>query len=174
MRFFLVAAALIYLGVTGQLTDARVWKALSPVRGLLIVLLIAAPWHIIAALRNPPLFDFTLRRKSGYHHGFLQRYFINEQVAALSGTQRQPARLRYGTQTLLLAVPSSLAVPVERLLSRRHEARFQTCRSRGKDALARIVLGRLHPRVFYFLHYSGVLLDAVLSGAGAAPGIGDG
>src|SRR5271165_7501279 len=47
---FPIAAALIYLGVTRQLFDARIWKALHPLSGLVVALLIAAPWHILAAL----------------------------------------------------------------------------------------------------------------------------
>jgi 4-amino-4-deoxy-L-arabinose transferase-like glycosyltransferase len=77
---FPVAAALIYLGVTRQLFDAKVWKRLHPFSGLLVVLLIAAPWHIIAAVRNPPYFDFTMRSAPGEYHGFLWFYFINEQL----------------------------------------------------------------------------------------------
>jgi hypothetical protein len=44
------------------------------------VLLIAAPWHILATLRNPPYFDFTMRSAPGEYHGFLWFYFINEQL----------------------------------------------------------------------------------------------
>ena len=77
---FPVGAALLYLGVTRQLFDARVWRALHPLSGLLVALLIAAPWHILAALRNPPYFDFTMRSAPGEYHGFLWFYFINEQL----------------------------------------------------------------------------------------------
>jgi 4-amino-4-deoxy-L-arabinose transferase-like glycosyltransferase len=77
---FPVAAALIYLGVTGQLFRAKVWRALHPWSGLLVVLLIAAPWHILAAIRNPPYFDFTMHSAPGEYHGFLWFYFINEQL----------------------------------------------------------------------------------------------
>jgi 4-amino-4-deoxy-L-arabinose transferase-like glycosyltransferase len=77
---FPVASALIYLGVTRQLFDAKVWKRLHPLSGLLIALLIAAPWHVIAAVRNPPYFDFTMRSAPGEYHGFLWFYFINEQL----------------------------------------------------------------------------------------------
>ena len=77
---FPVAAALIYLGVTTQIFDSRVWKALRPLSGLLVVLVIAAPWHILATLRNPPYFDVTLRSAPGEYHGFLWFYFINEQL----------------------------------------------------------------------------------------------
>lgn len=77
---FPVAAALIYLGLTGQLLQAKVWRALHPWNGLLVALAIAAPWHILAALRNPPYFDFTMRSAPGEYHGFLWFYFINEQL----------------------------------------------------------------------------------------------
>ncbi len=77
---FPVAAVLIYLAVTRQLFQGKVWKRLHPLSGLLIILLIAAPWHIIATLRNPPYFDFTMRSAPGEYHGFLWFYFINEQL----------------------------------------------------------------------------------------------
>jgi hypothetical protein len=77
---FPIAAAVIYLAFTRQLFDAKVWKRIHPWSGLLIVLLIAAPWHILAALRNPPYFDLTLHSAPGEYHGFLWFYFMNEQV----------------------------------------------------------------------------------------------
>ncbi len=77
---FPIAAALIYLAVTRQIFHRKVWNALHPWSGLLIVLLIAAPWHVIAALRNPPYFDLTMRSAPGEYHGFLWFYFINEQL----------------------------------------------------------------------------------------------
>jgi Dolichyl-phosphate-mannose-protein mannosyltransferase len=77
---FPIAGALIYLGVTRQLFQAKVWRALHPFSGLLVALLIAAPWHILAALRNPPYFDFTMHSAAGEYHGFLWFYFINEQL----------------------------------------------------------------------------------------------
>ncbi len=77
---FPIAAALLYLGVTRQLFHAKVWRALHPWSGLLVALLIAAPWHILAALRNPPYFDFTMHSAPGEYHGFLWFYFINEQL----------------------------------------------------------------------------------------------
>ncbi len=77
---FPIAAALIYLGVTRQLFEAKVWKALHPLSGLLVALIIAAPWHILATLRNPPYFDFTMHSAPGEYHGFLWFYFINEQL----------------------------------------------------------------------------------------------
>ncbi len=77
---FPIGAALIYLGMTRQLFIAKVWKRLDPRMGLIIVLVIAAPWHILAAWRNPPWFDFTMHSAPGEYHGFLWFYFINEQL----------------------------------------------------------------------------------------------
>ena len=73
-------AGILYLYFTHQLFSARTWKRLHPVSGLFIALLIAAPWHILAALRNPPYLAFTLRSGPGEYHGFFWFFFINEQV----------------------------------------------------------------------------------------------
>ena len=75
-----MAAGLIYLFVTRQLFVSRTWKRLHPFLGTALILLIAAPWHVLATLRNPPYFDFTWRSVPGEYHGFLWFYFMNEQV----------------------------------------------------------------------------------------------
>jgi 4-amino-4-deoxy-L-arabinose transferase-like glycosyltransferase len=75
-----VAAALLYLGVTRQILDRRTWARLKPFAGILLLLAIAAPWHVLATLRNPPLFDFSMHSESGSYHGFFWFYFINEHV----------------------------------------------------------------------------------------------
>ena len=55
-----------YLAITGEW---RRWREFRLFSGLLLFLVIAAPWHILAGLRNPPFDD---------HHGFLWFYFVNE------------------------------------------------------------------------------------------------
>lgn len=77
---FPLAAGGIYLLLTRQLFSADAWKRLRPFSGLVIVLLVAAPWHILATLRNPPYFAFTLHSGPGQYHGFLWFFFINEQL----------------------------------------------------------------------------------------------
>lgn len=77
---FPCGAALVYLLVTRQLLLKRTWQRLHPWSGAAVVLLIAAPWHILATLRNPPYFAFTLHSGPGEYHGFLWFYFINEQL----------------------------------------------------------------------------------------------
>jgi hypothetical protein len=70
---FSFGAAMIYLLLTAQ------WRNLSrmkPVTGLLLFLVIAAPWHILAGLRNT----------GGMNgHGFFWFYFINEHFLRFLG-----------------------------------------------------------------------------------------
>jgi hypothetical protein len=77
---FPVGAGLMYLFFTRQLFSSNTWRRFRPGSGLLVILLIAAPWHILATLRNPPYFAFTLHSGPGAYHGFLWFYVINEQL----------------------------------------------------------------------------------------------
>lgn len=74
---FPIAACVIFLALTG---DWRRWRLLKPFSGIALMLAIAAPWHIIATLRNPPYLDFTMRSVPGEYHGFFWFYFFNEHV----------------------------------------------------------------------------------------------
>jgi len=77
---FPLAAGLIYLAITRQLFQAKIWRRLHPLSGLLVIVAIAAPWHILATLHNPPYFDLSFRSAPGEYHGFLWFFFMNEQV----------------------------------------------------------------------------------------------
>ncbi len=77
---FPAGTAILYLGITGRLFERKAWQRLRPVSGLLLMLVIAAPWHILATLHNPPYFDFTLHSEPGSYRGFFWFYFINEHV----------------------------------------------------------------------------------------------
>jgi hypothetical protein len=77
---FPAGAILVFLAVNRHLFDLDVWKRLRPFSGLAILVAIAAPWHILAILRNPPYFDFTMRSGPGHYHGFFWFYFLNEHV----------------------------------------------------------------------------------------------
>jgi 4-amino-4-deoxy-L-arabinose transferase-like glycosyltransferase len=77
---FPIGAGAIYLFLTRKQYSRNVWKRLHPFRGLLIVLAIAVPWHVLATIRNPPYFAFTLHSGPGSYHGFLWFFFINEQL----------------------------------------------------------------------------------------------
>ena len=77
---FPVAAGAIYLLLSRQFFLKESWKRLRPVSGTAVILLIAAPWHILATLRNPPYFSTALHSGPGQYHGFLWFFFMNEQV----------------------------------------------------------------------------------------------
>jgi 4-amino-4-deoxy-L-arabinose transferase-like glycosyltransferase len=77
---FPIGTAVIYLLVTHQLFSREIWKRLHPFTGALILLLIAGPWYVLATVRNPPYFAFTLQSGPGQYHGFLWFFFINEQL----------------------------------------------------------------------------------------------
>ena len=75
-----IGGVILYLGLTRQLFSRAVWKRLHVLSGALIFLAIAAPWHVLAALRMPPYFNLTLHSGPGEYHGFFWFYFINEHV----------------------------------------------------------------------------------------------
>ena len=77
---FPIGASLIYLALTRQLFQRATWRRLHPLSGLLVAAAIALPWHILATLRNPPYFAWTLHSGPGQYHGFLWFYFVNEQL----------------------------------------------------------------------------------------------
>jgi 4-amino-4-deoxy-L-arabinose transferase-like glycosyltransferase len=77
---FPVAAAGLYLLITRQLWSRRAWSRLRPFESIAIIFLIAAPWHLLALVRNPPYFDLTMKSEPGHYHGFFWFYFLNEHV----------------------------------------------------------------------------------------------
>ena len=77
---FPVAITITYLIATRQFFRRKTWMSFRPLPGILLFLAIAAPWHILATIRNPPLFDFTMHSESGSYRGFFWFYFINEHV----------------------------------------------------------------------------------------------
>jgi 4-amino-4-deoxy-L-arabinose transferase-like glycosyltransferase len=70
---FFFGAAALYLALTSTYKN---WRSLKPFTGALLFLLIAAPWHILAGLRNTGGMD---------GHGFFWFYFVNEHVLRFLG-----------------------------------------------------------------------------------------
>jgi hypothetical protein len=77
---FPIGGALVYLALSRQLFLRQTWQRLRPFSGTLIVLMIAAPWHVLATLRNPPYLYFSMRSVPGEYHGFFWFYFFNEHL----------------------------------------------------------------------------------------------
>jgi 4-amino-4-deoxy-L-arabinose transferase-like glycosyltransferase len=75
-----VGGALVYLAITRQLFSRDTWRKLRPVSTILIFLLIAAPWHVLATLRMPPYFNCSMHSGPGEYHGFFWFYFFNEHL----------------------------------------------------------------------------------------------
>src|SRR5437868_854501 len=75
-----VGGALVYLLLTRQLFSRDTWRCLRPVTVVLIFLLIAAPWHVLATLRMPPYFNFSMHSGPGEYHGFFWFYFFSEHL----------------------------------------------------------------------------------------------
>ena len=75
-----VGGVFVYLAVTRQLFSREIWRKLHLFSGALIFLVIAAPWHVLATLRMPPYFNFTMHSGPGEYRGFFWFYFINEHV----------------------------------------------------------------------------------------------
>ena len=77
---FPIGAGIVFLLITGQLFSWSTWKKLRPISGTVLMLIVAVPWHVLATIRNPPYFAWTLKSMPGHYHGFLWFYFINEQL----------------------------------------------------------------------------------------------
>jgi len=77
---FPVLAGLVFMAVTRQLFSRAAWKRLDLWLVAAIAVLIAAPWHILAAVNNPPMFAFSLHSGPGEYRGFFWFYFFNEHL----------------------------------------------------------------------------------------------
>jgi len=77
---FPLGTASLYLLFTGLWRRRETWRRLSILPGIAIFVAIAAPWIVLATLRNPPYFDFTMHSESGSYRGFFWFFFFNEHI----------------------------------------------------------------------------------------------
>lgn len=77
---FPILAAVIYMICTGQALSWPAWKKLNLPLAIGIALVIALPWHVLATLRNPPYFRFSMHSGPGEYRGFFWFYFFNEHI----------------------------------------------------------------------------------------------
>jgi 4-amino-4-deoxy-L-arabinose transferase-like glycosyltransferase len=102
---FLFGTVIVYLILTGEY---RQWRRLRPLPGTLLLMAIAAPWHILAGLRNTGGID---------GHGFFWFYFVNEHILRFLGQRiprdynRLPGSLYWGLHLVWL-FPWSIFLPV--------------------------------------------------------------
>lgn len=110
---FFFGAAIPWLLITGKW---RHWRRLHPFAGIALFLGIAAPWHILASLRNTG---------GANGHGFLWFYFVNEHVLRFLGRRiprdynKLPALL-YWSLHLAWLFPWSLFAPPAVILAWRN------------------------------------------------------
>ncbi len=115
---FLFASVGVFLILTGEW---RRWRSLHPFTGALLFLAIAAPWHILAALRNPAV---PMPPNSGFpaHAGWAWFYLYNEHIARFLGTRvprdynKLPAAL-YWLLHIVWLFPWSLFMPAAVVLA---------------------------------------------------------
>jgi hypothetical protein len=77
---FPVLAGIAYMALTRQLLSLNSWRRLTLGTAMVIALAIALPWHVLATLRNPPYFAFSMQSEPGKYHGFFWFYFFNEHL----------------------------------------------------------------------------------------------
>lgn len=122
---FFFGTALLFLVLTKERRIAR----LRPISGLLLFLLIAAPWHILAGLRNT----------GGMNgHGFFWFYFVNEHFLRFLGRReprdfnKVPAAL-YWLLHLVWLFPWSLFAPAAILAGLRKRSEILAQRDHHSD-----------------------------------------
>lgn len=77
---FPVSIAVVYLLIARETSFRELTRRLRPFSGIALLLLIAAPWHVLATIRNPPYFNWTMHSGPGQYHGFFWFYFFNEHL----------------------------------------------------------------------------------------------
>jgi 4-amino-4-deoxy-L-arabinose transferase-like glycosyltransferase len=77
---FPVLAGVAYMAARGRLFSTWSWGRLRLGWAIAVALLIAAPWHVLAIMRNPPYFAFSLHSGPGEYRGFFWFYFFNEHL----------------------------------------------------------------------------------------------
>jgi 4-amino-4-deoxy-L-arabinose transferase-like glycosyltransferase len=121
---FAGGAAVIYLAITGEW---RRWREFRGISGTALFLLIAAPWHIVAGLRNT---------SGAGGHGFFWFYFVNEHFLRFLG-KRYPRDYNklpwalYWSLHLVWLFPWSLYLPAAirtaiDVRKKRSQANFET------------------------------------------------
>jgi 4-amino-4-deoxy-L-arabinose transferase-like glycosyltransferase len=141
---FFFGTVIVYLALT---RDYKKWRTLRPFTGLLLFLAIAAPWHILAGLRNT----------GGMNgHGFFWFYFVNEHFLRFLGKRypmdynKLPGYLFWSLHIVWL-FPWSLFLPLAFIKGWKV---FQQRRSASRDAVNLESLGSDDPKDRSLFRYS--------------------
>ncbi len=129
------------------------------------------PWYVLATLRNPPYFVFSLHSGPGQYRGFFWFYFFNEHLLRFLGL-RYPRdyntvpRFWFWILNLVWIFPWSFYLLSAPTLD------YKPDFAGGQNQVNGGLLDRRGDVVFHLLHDAGILFDADLSRAGAAGRIG--
>ncbi len=74
------AAGFLYLLATKRLLSLTTWRRVRLGTVCAVMLLVAVPWYVLATLRNPPYFVFSMHSGPGDYKGFFWFYFFNEHL----------------------------------------------------------------------------------------------
>ena len=130
---FVFGTLALYLPLTGE---THLWRRLRPLPGSLLCFAVAAPWHILAGLRN---------RGGENGHGFFWFYFVNEHILRFLGRRSPPdynklPGLLYWTLHLVWLFPWSFFAPVAAVFFWRHRSFwFRDARSQPQSLAQRSV-----------------------------------
>lgn len=82
---FPVMAGFAYMTLTRSLFSWTAWRRLHLEIAIALALAIAVPWYVLATVRNPPYFAFSLHSGPGEYRGFFWFYFFNEHLLRFLG-----------------------------------------------------------------------------------------
>jgi hypothetical protein len=125
---FPVLASIAHMMATRQALALKAWKKLNLPLAAAIALAIALPWHVLAMLRNPPYFAFSMHSGPGEYRGFFWFYFFNEHLLRFLNL-RYPRdyntvpRPLFWLLNLVWLFPWSAYLPAAVKLSYKHDTR---------------------------------------------------
>lgn len=135
---FVGGALIVWLWLTG---NWRRWRTLRPFTGPLLFLAVAAPWHILAGIRNTGAYN---------GHGFFWFYFVNEHFMRFLGKRiphdynKLPGGL-YWVLHLVWLFPWSLFFPAAAMVTwlRRGQLRTLPHTRQGRTLLLLVIFAGL-------------------------------
>src|SRR5208282_1734939 len=130
----------------------------------------------LARARDPPqssLFCLAPEERPRSLPGLLMVLFCKRTTVAVSQSKIS-ARLQHRSAAVFLALPSPLALSLERVLTGSRQAFLQAGGSRRPRKTPGPLLDGIHSGVLHFFDDSGILFDAMLSGVGSSPGLRNG
>jgi 4-amino-4-deoxy-L-arabinose transferase-like glycosyltransferase len=77
---FPILTGIVFMVITRQAFSLAAWRKLNVGLVIAVAVVTAAPWHILATLRNPPYFAFSMHSGPGEYRGFFWFYFFNEHL----------------------------------------------------------------------------------------------